>query len=354
MSEQSKTFEILSTLRYDSNLTDVKKVHVFDNKYLWKIHSSYDKYQLDMNDGGYNFPDKPSIPNVKTLTTINETHHKTNPSIATATDITINPFDVENWPSDIVSNLTDVLLQRFLFLPQHYSRIRYALKFFKISSELSYQSLTDLLINTIPIEGMHIISRNRRLLNLIENPPQTFKIRILVNEQGKARAEAHPIQLGNPAINYFEENILAGFMESPKDTWDIFMNEAPIVTSQFTTFKTTSRDHYSVARKLLMDKVGAYRNNEDETKCEILLYNENDFITEGSITNIAIIRGVGQSRKYITPKLNSGCLCGIMRYYLLSQGFISEGDISKDELKTGDTILLFNGVMGCVKGILRD
>lgn len=59
------------------------------------------------------------------------------------------------------------------------------------------------------------------------------------------------------------------------------------------------------------------------------------------------------SKKYVTPRLATGCLCGTMRHYLLRLGLIEEGDIDIGSLTVGNEVLLFNGVMGCIKGTVK-
>jgi len=85
---------------------------------------------------------------------------------------------------------------------------------------------------------------------------------------------------------------------------------------------------------------------------EVLLHNERDIITEGSISNIAIYR----SRRWLTPRLDTGCLPGVMRRWLIEQGRIYEGQESVfqlDSIRAGDWVLLFNGVQGCRLGRIR-
>ena len=75
---------------------------------------------------------------------------------------------------------------------------------------------------------------------------------------------------------------------------------------------------------------------------------------EGSITNVAVIqKDPNGSKKYVTPRLATGCLCGTMRHYLLRLGLIEEGDIDIGSLTVGNEVLLFNGVMGCIKGTVK-
>ena len=67
-----------------------------------------------------------------------------------------------------------------------------------------------------------------------------------------------------------------------------------------------------------------------------------------SDTNVAIRRK--KDGKWITPQLSSGCLCGVMRHFLLRKDFIEEETILLRSLEIDTEILLFNGIMGVVRG----
>lgn len=69
---------------------------------------------------------------------------------------------------------------------------------------------------------------------------------------------------------------------------------------------------------------------------------------EGSITNVAIKRK--RDGKWVTPLLSSGCLCGVMRHFLLRRNYIEEDIVLIKDVSIGDEMILFNGVMGVVRG----
>ncbi|EKM61509.1 uncharacterized protein PHACADRAFT_156762 [Phanerochaete carnosa HHB-10118-sp] len=76
---------------------------------------------------------------------------------------------------------------------------------------------------------------------------------------------------------------------------------------------------------------------------DVLLYTPDDHVTETSIRNIAFKRG----NVWLTPRAKSGCLPGVVRQLLLSEGRIIEGDISRSELQADEVVLTFNAVEGC-------
>lgn len=183
-------------------------------------------------------------------------------------------------------------------------------------------------------------------------------MRVLVSSSGKMRIEAHELpssfERQISISQYFVKTILKGFLTHQDEVWDIFIDSQPITASPFTTFKTTRRDHYNAARKRMTEMAAELAN--PAPKCEVLVYNNAHELMEGSITNVALLKTSKESENpfYQTPYLSTGCLCGVMRYYLLKKSLINEGHIDVRDLRPGDQMLLFNGVMGCVKGIVRN
>ena len=52
----------------------------------------------------------------------------------------------------------------------------------------------------------------------------------------------------------------------------------------------------------------------------------------------------------MTPRLDSGGLGGVMRRWLLEQGAWSEGTVRKDDVRSGERVLLSNALRGVVMG----
>jgi para-aminobenzoate synthetase/4-amino-4-deoxychorismate lyase len=75
---------------------------------------------------------------------------------------------------------------------------------------------------------------------------------------------------------------------------------------------------------------------------DLILWNEEGFITESSIANIVIARKDG----FFTPPIRQGLLPGIFRRHLLEQGVVKEKDISIDEMLRAQAIFLVNSVRG--------
>lgn len=105
--------------------------------------------------------------------------------------------------------------------------------------------------------------------------------------------------------------------------------------------KTTSRNHYTDP----MIRTNASIANREE----VLLYNEQGQVTEGTITNVLFLRDA----KWVTPAVDSGLLNGLMRRHLLKLGKIEERVVLVDELVDGEHLLICNAVRGVFPAILR-
>lgn len=122
--------------------------------------------------------------------------------------------------------------------------------------------------------------------------------------------------------------------------WIVYIDEKPTEThTKFVTCKTTERKLYNVSRERLR-----ILENED-----VLLWNENGFVTESSVCNVAFYR----NGRWTTPRLSHGLLNGVMRRELLEKKFIFEGDISVGSIQHMEKIMLFNSLRHVFTGTVR-
>lgn len=105
--------------------------------------------------------------------------------------------------------------------------------------------------------------------------------------------------------------------------------------------KTTSRDHYL----LPLQRTHTSLSRREE----VLLYNEVGHVTEGTISNVLLLR----DGAWVTPSIMCGLLNGLMRQHLLSLGLISEKVVAVGELKDGERVLLCNAVRGVFSAVLE-
>ncbi|CAI4048921.1 hypothetical protein SKDZ_13G4160 [Saccharomyces kudriavzevii ZP591] len=261
-------------------------------------------------------------------------------------------------------NIYSLIYDRFFLLDEQYQRIRLALSYFKIDFNTSLSDLFRLLVENLVKCKEGTAEYDEKIQNLISER-QCYKMRVLISKTGSIRMEAVPLPTA-PILEptkdcdvstYFINTMLNGFLSRCSINWDVVVSSEPINGSAFTSFKTTSRDHYTKARARMqtaVNKVRGVKPTSPVSQCEILLPSKSGQLMEGSITNVAVIqRDSSGTEKYVTPRLTSGCLCGTMRHYLLRLGLIEEGDINIESLSIGDKVLLFNGVVGCIRGTIK-
>ncbi|HQV63786.1 MAG TPA: chorismate-binding protein, partial [Anaerolineales bacterium] len=137
--------------------------------------------------------------------------------------------------------------------------------------------------------------------------PSPQRIRILVNRIGEIKTETKEFQI----------------QENP---FKVCLSDQPINSSEiFLYHKTTNRNIYPSLVHGMDD---------------VLLYNENDELTEFTIGNLVVeING-----ELFTPPISCGLLAGTFREHLLETQQIKERVIRKDELPGCTKIFLINSV----------
>lgn len=224
----------------------------------------------------------------------------------------------------------DITKENFFLFDEHYHRLVFSLTYFRRqitkNNELEFDISHDFLFEKL--------TEAIRLSNKIVFEP--MKIRLLVSLDGEVVVELHDTG--------YRANLLDGILESQfsdDQIWDVYIDREVTFISPFTSFKTTNRKVYDDARRRTLP-------GKRPGKEEVLLINGLEHLMEGSITNIAIRRK--KDEKWITPQLSSGCLCGVMRHFLLRKNYIEEETIPLLALERNCEVLLFNGIMGVVRG----
>jgi para-aminobenzoate synthetase/4-amino-4-deoxychorismate lyase len=137
------------------------------------------------------------------------------------------------------------------------------------------------------------------------NSPQ--RVRILLNEQGEFKTETKDFRSQ-------EKVFKVCLAEKAVDSNDVFLFH-----------KTTHREIYPTVPAGFED---------------VLLYNENNELTEFTIGNLV----AEMDGELFTPPISCGLLAGTFRSHLLETGKIRERIIHKDELKKCSRLLLVNSV----------
>jgi 4-amino-4-deoxychorismate lyase len=143
------------------------------------------------------------------------------------------------------------------------------------------------------------------------------KVRLTLSRDGKLTLQSQTLDNGILKIG-----ALVGIASSSID----FQNP-------FLYHKTTYRLPYKIALELQPE----YR--------DVILWNQDGFITESTIANIAIDTPAG----LITPPVKCGLLPGTFRAQLLAELKIREELISLDDLRESQTVFLMNSVRGWMR-----
>lgn len=214
----------------------------------------------------------------------------------------------------------------FFLFDEHLHRTNLALRYFGFGYQLTRLQLLSRLNEALaPLDKSH-----------------AYKLRLTIAGNGEANVT---VQAAPHRYNLLDGFNTQGNYTSP--VWNVFIDTEPILISPFTSFKTTRRQRYTESRERMLVK-------DSPDPQEVLLYNTANQVTEGSITNIAFRDKYSEADTWITPELSSGCLCGVVRHMLISKGLVKEKQVNIKEVKVGDEVLLFNGIIGVVKGKIMD
>ena len=144
-----------------------------------------------------------------------------------------------------------------------------------------------------------------------------FKVRITVDMEGKFELKKIPT-------------------ERIKEIVKVRISKRKINSkNSFLYHKTTKRGFYDKER-IQAEKQGFF---------EILFMNNKGELTEGSISNIFILK----NKKLYTPKLECGLLAGVLRESLLRGKKVKEKVLYPKDLKEADKIYIGNSVRGLLE-----
>jgi len=157
---------------------------------------------------------------------------------------------------------------------------------------------------------------NKSEQQLSSNERDTRCVRIILHKKGTFEVQLKPLVDKN-----FEKKIVK-FDTQATDTKNIYIQN-----------KTSFRAIYERAQKT------------QPNFFDIILWNQNNEITESTIANIVIKNGAS----YSTPPESCGLLPGTFRQKLIENKIIDEQIIYKNDLQKADEIFLINSVRGWVR-----
>ncbi|MEO5794342.1 MAG: aminodeoxychorismate synthase component I [Rhodoferax sp.] len=154
-----------------------------------------------------------------------------------------------------------------------------------------------------------------QVLQTILRPQGAWRVRLLLDAQGQATAEAYPLE-ASPALVHLQ------------------LADRPLAAahSEFVRFKTTRRAHYDA---FTSTQPGVF---------DTLLWNAAGEITECTRGNIAL-RLDGQ---WVTPPLACGLLRGIGRDNALQTGRVVEAVVRVDDLPRVEALAFVNSLRGWI------
>lgn len=173
---------------------------------------------------------------------------------------------------------------------------------------------------------------NDTIIKLLEEEACSFtkatRVRLLLHRDGRMTVSSTEVDANAKPITHPEVSSCA----LPKV---IFSTVKTDPTNIHLYHKTTHRELY-VEERAKTNDAGYY---------EVLFTNSADEVTEGSITNIFVLKD-GRLR---TPPVSCGLLNGTFRQYLLSQGKVEEGVLRKTDIENADAVYIGNSVRGLVQ-----
>jgi para-aminobenzoate synthetase/4-amino-4-deoxychorismate lyase len=145
----------------------------------------------------------------------------------------------------------------------------------------------------------------------------TYRVRLLISRNGSASLDYSPLDELRPPVPVKLSNIRV----SPDDI--------------FLYHKTTERDLYTGEREKAL-RHGFW---------EVIFMNQRDELTEGSITNIFVMK----DGLLHTPPVECGLLRGVLREYLIRNGEVKEKILHMEDLNQADKLYIGNSVRGLIE-----
>ncbi|KAK7206800.1 aminotransferase class IV-domain-containing protein [Myxozyma melibiosi] len=226
----------------------------------------------------------------------------------------------------------------FFLFPRHIARLNASYKYFWPEEAAAAVAKDGTVISAEALLAA--------LYSAVKDPKKVWRIRPFVYRDRTIKVESNEV---GPRADLFS-GLKADTKPEDADSWTIYIDTEATPQSSITMFKTSNRDPYTAARERVLPP----NYPVSGTTVEVLVYNEQQQITEGSLTNVAFWRG----GEWVTPSSNEiGGLRGAVKAELLERGLIremkSDEAVGVESVKEGEKVLLMNGVQGCTCGYVR-
>lgn len=156
-------------------------------------------------------------------------------------------------------------------------------------------------------------------------------MKILLSPEGRLKVETSDV----PPVASLDALFPTRLPEPGETDWKLRVDTQPTIKSSFTKFKTTQRLMYDSAR--IRGNIHNFAVHE-----EVLLWNEEGEVMEGSLTTCYFLR----DGKWVTPRSESGTQNSTVRRWVLEQEKAAEASLKREGVKSGEWIVMSNGVRG--------
>jgi hypothetical protein len=199
----------------------------------------------------------------------------------------------------------------------------------------------------------------------IPDPTTAWRLRVLLDKEGIFTVETTPTTPFSDHLLVIPESeetagqTMFSSLCSSSAVWKLKLDTQATETSLFTRLKTTERTMYTAAR----ERAGIQSPRETT---EVLLYNENGEVMDGSITTVYFkrrrysgqleqrsVEDASDAGAWVTPALTSGANAATSRRYAFTAGLCVEEPVRVADLVNGEQVWLSNGLRGFMKAVLE-
>lgn len=213
---------------------------------------------------------------------------------------------------------------KIYLLPYHFDRLKLAAATFKEFQ--CPQAMSD--IGSFEAEVQGAIEYEESTANIDPKEAVVSRGKISWWPSGRLEVTLIPVPPTNPTL------LPQSFNDYPVPLWTVILDNEPTETDLYIGIKTSHRTAYDRARK----SAGL----SPKSTTEVLLYNGNGEVVDGSITTAYFYR----DNNWVTPQ--SGGLEGTTRRFALETELCSKANpaVQVDSLRDGETIWLSNAFRG--------
>lgn len=234
--------------------------------------------------------------------------------------------------------------QNYFLLHLHYKYLVYAARALRWTSSISYDKLKQGLDDVCQVIDRQVPHN----LQVTIYPQGTFTItakpalqrdNLLSGIFGHASKEPELDELTRKLadLKMTQERL-------PQYVYHLFWDTESTTSSFHTTFKTTYKDQFDIARIRTLQSVS------EKDLVDVVTFNSSYGVICGRDICIAVYR----DEKWYTPAFTEGAMCDPMRYVLLAAGLIVEAPIKAYDIQEHEEVIVFNASIGVLRGVFMN